>query len=124
MSKTYRRTSKHTKRAWVPHIYRSRWYERDETEKLYSWKPRFTDDTRGYGSDRQKIDRFLEENPKYKNDIGVYFLSRHTPRHYYKMTTDIPNRYHDRKLCRKLIRDEIDSDEIVWSRYRKPNKYW
>lgn len=124
MSRTYKRTSKHTKRAWVPYIISSRYYNGQPGNELYSWRTRFQNDSARYGSDPKKIERFLEENPKYRNEIGAYFLSRYTPKYYRTVTTDIPNRYHDRKLCRKIIREEIDIDEAVWSRYRKPNYYW
>lgn len=109
MSKTYRRTREGQKTDWLPNI--------DEYDVYgggkfgYRWPP------------DEKAVEWLAANPHRIKDLGDWFHDG-VPSDWYNWTHTRRARAQARALEKKIVRDEVDPDNVVWPHWKKPVIYY
>ena len=111
MSKTYRRTTKGPKRDWLPNISR---YDIDD--KLI---PKYN--ISHY--DQLKLE-WVTKNPHRISDVDNWFHWMTEPSRWHHEFSTVPRRQRERRLLKKILKNEIDADDTVWPLNDVPHIYY
>jgi len=109
MSKTYRRTLKGKKRDWIY----SPWPE-------IGWSRR----AGFFRSLEDCEDSFYSRHPHRCQDRGDYIEHMSTPSWWVHDMMTSPQRAETRSLLRKVLKGEVDMDEVMFPLSRKPHIYY
>jgi hypothetical protein len=118
MSRTYRRTNKGQKTDWLPGL------SRDDIEEDFSWRSRWYK----WKPDPYAVN-FLAKHPHRIKDIddcfyhGSYLRCR-APSWWNRLMHTRPRRHIERELCKRIVKDEIDLDEVSFPLHTKPHSYY
>jgi hypothetical protein len=109
VSKTYRRTTKGRKTDWIYHGWR---------DAKWSRRAGF------FLSAEDCEDIFYSKHPHRRADRGDYLEWMTTPSIWVRDMMTVPQRAKTRALLRKVLKGEVDADEVVFPHARKPHIYY